>query len=97
NLHLGNQQALLRICANGRGFDPAALRALQPGREGRYGLQGVQERLEQVQGGLQMESAPGSGTCLIASVPTLAPLLLCDAAEAGESAARVPGCSREEV
>lgn len=70
-LHLGSQQATLCVCDNGRGFDPAILHQLQPGREGRYGLQGVQERVEQVQGSLRVESAPGSGTCLAASVPAL--------------------------
>jgi signal transduction histidine kinase len=96
-LHLENQQATLRVCDNGRGFDTAMLLQLQPGREGRYGLQGVQERLEQVQGSLQVESMPGSGTCLAASVPALAPLMLPDASENGMLQRQRPEQAGEHV
>ena len=65
-LHFGEQEATLSLRDNGRGFDP--LRQ-QPGREGGYGLQGLQERLELVGGSLKIESAPGAGTSLQASVP----------------------------
>ncbi len=96
-LHLGDQQATLRVCDNGRGFDLALLHQLQPGREGRYGLQGVQERLEQVRGSLQVESMPGSGTCLAASVPALAPLMLPDTSEQGAAPHQPPEQAKEHV
>ena len=54
---------------NGRGFDLALLYGLQSGQDGRYGLQGVQERLELVGGHLQVASHPGDGTHLFVVVP----------------------------
>lgn len=63
------QEAVLHVSDNGRGFDLALLRQLAPGREGHYGLQGVQERMELAGGRLQIESAKSEGTHLLASVP----------------------------
>ncbi len=68
-LHFGEQEATLSLRDNGRGFDPLGQRHLQPGREGGYGLQGLQERLELVGGSLKVESAPGAGTSLRVTVP----------------------------
>ncbi len=70
-LHLdcADGTAHLTIRDDGRGFDPATLAALAPGREGGYGLQGVQERLEGVGGSLTVRSAPGTGTSLLITVP----------------------------
>lgn len=68
-LRFDAQEATLLLRDNGRGFDPALLRQLAPGRQGGYGLQGVRERLELVGGQLQVESQPGAGTRLIASAP----------------------------
>ena len=65
----GRSEATLRLRDNGRGFEPERLAALQPGREGSYGLQGVRERLELAGGSLQLESKPGEGTCLVATIP----------------------------
>ncbi|MFO0847224.1 MAG: PAS domain S-box protein [Gemmataceae bacterium] len=48
---------------DGIGFDPDA-----PGR-GRLGLVGMRERMALVGGGLDVESAPGGGTTVIARVP----------------------------
>lgn len=69
DLKLGNQDASLELSDDGRGFDPAALLSLQPGRGERYGLQGVRERLELVGGSLEVESEPGEGTRLRITVP----------------------------
>ena len=69
HLHFGEASATLRLSDDGPGFDPAQLTALRPGREGSYGLQGVRERLELVGGVLQVESSPGQGTRLYATVP----------------------------
>ena len=68
-IHFGETCATLRLQDNGRGFEPETLTALQPGRVGSYGLQGVQERLELVGGSLQLQSRPGEGTFLLVSVP----------------------------
>ena len=68
-IHFGSSEATLCLRDNGRGFEPERLAALQPGREGSYGLQGVRERLELVGGRLQLESKPGKGTCLVVAIP----------------------------
>jgi signal transduction histidine kinase len=54
---------------NGNGFDVSLLQALQPERDGQYGLQGLQERLELVGGRLRVESVPGQGTQLFVAIP----------------------------
>jgi signal transduction histidine kinase len=54
---------------NGNGFDLSLLQALQPERDGQYGLQGLQERLELVGGRLHIESVPGQGTQLFVAIP----------------------------
>lgn len=55
----------LRVSDDGRGFDPNdALRAV-----GHYGLRGMRERAEQVRGTIEIESAPGRGTRVEATVP----------------------------
>ncbi len=73
NVHLdinfGEQDAHLSLSDDGHGFDPATLQQLAPGRDGRYGLQGIQERLEIIGGTLVIESAPGKGTKLEVMVP----------------------------
>jgi signal transduction histidine kinase len=69
DLRFGEQDAVVDICDNGHGFDPATLRPLAPGRAGGYGLQGMRERLELLGGRFQIESAPGAGTRLTLRVP----------------------------
>ncbi|MBA2287216.1 MAG: sensor histidine kinase [Ktedonobacteraceae bacterium] len=69
NLCLGEQEGILVLRDNGHGFDTAKWQQREPGREGGYGLQGVQERLELVGGKLQIESAPGQGTTLRVTLP----------------------------
>ncbi|HMA34086.1 MAG TPA: sensor histidine kinase [Chloroflexia bacterium] len=68
-LRFGPQAADLVLSDDGQGFEPASLLALPPGREGRYGLQGLRERLALVGGDLQIESRPGQGTRLRIQVP----------------------------
>ena len=48
---------------NGHGFDPTAV------AEERLGIIGMRERVELHGGRLTVESAPGSGTTLVAEVP----------------------------
>ncbi len=69
DLRYNKDGATLALSDNGRGFDPTILRHLQPGREGGYGLQGLQERLQLVGGDLEIGSNPGHGTRLDVWVP----------------------------
>ncbi len=55
---------LLAIRDDGVGFDPAS-----PGTRGTLGLASMRERLRLVNGTLDIESAPGNGTAIIAWVP----------------------------
>ena len=54
--------AVVVIEDNGRGFDPAAVRA------GALGFTGMRERVELVGGRLTVEASPGAGTTLVAEV-----------------------------
>jgi signal transduction histidine kinase len=58
--------ALLDIRDDGVGFDPTARRP-----DG-YGIDGMRRRLQRVAGTLEVESAPGEGTAINASVPVSA-------------------------
>ena len=60
------EEASLCISDNGRGFDPSALAGTT---DVHYGLSGVRERLELIQGTLKVDSAPGKGTRLFITVP----------------------------
>jgi signal transduction histidine kinase len=68
-VHFGEAGATLCLSDNGPGFDLAQLSALRPGREGSYGLQGVRERLELLGGTVRVDSSPGQGTSLYATIP----------------------------
>jgi two-component system NarL family sensor kinase len=69
DLHFEEQGATLILRDNGHGFDTARWQKAEPGRDGSYGLQGVQERLELVGGSLQVESEIGQGTVLCVTLP----------------------------
>ena len=69
DVRYNEEEATLSLKDNGGGFDPAMLQQLQQGREGGYGLQGLQERLQLVGGSLEIASSPGSGTFLYVRVP----------------------------
>ena len=58
---------VLRISVrdNGRGFSPGAAPGME---EGHFGLLGVRERAEKFKGSLDIESAPGKGTRITASL-----------------------------
>lgn len=68
-LRFAKDEATLLLSDNGRGYDQTCLEARLPGRDGGYGLQGLQERLELAGGSLLMESKPGAGTRMLACVP----------------------------
>ena len=68
-LQFDEQEARLRICDNGWGFDPERIqRKAAEGTSG-YGLQGMQERIALVCGHFHLESSPGQGTLLLVSIP----------------------------
>ena len=60
--------ACLRVRDDGDGFDPAAARTRNGGGTG-LGLESMRERVEAQGGTLRIESAPGRGTCIEASLP----------------------------
>jgi signal transduction histidine kinase len=65
-LHCDQTRASLRVTDDGRGFDlDDALDA-----DGHYGLRGMRERAAQVRGTILIESKPGRGTLVEATVPT---------------------------
>jgi signal transduction histidine kinase len=59
-VRLAEDAASLTVADHGRGLDGA-----EPG----FGLRGMEERVRSVGGSLSIESDPGRGTCLVASVP----------------------------
>ena len=65
-------QVNLDIRDDGVGFDPQQAGAMVPARAGGsgYGLLAMRQRVEGVAGTLEVESAPGGGTAISASVPT---------------------------
>ena len=59
-----NGDVTLSIRDNGRGFDPEAVRA-----QSSMGLRGMKERITPLGGAVRVESQPGSGTHLAATLP----------------------------
>ena len=57
-----NDEVVAVIEDDGRGFDPGA------GSDG-FGIQGMRERVELLDGRLRIESQPGAGTTLVVAVP----------------------------
>ena len=53
----------LRVCDDGRGFDPVAIRKRS------FGLAGMKERVSMLGGTLDIVSSPGGGTSIEATVP----------------------------
>ena len=62
-----DDQISLDIRDDGRGFDPA-----DASRRGRYGLVSMRQRVSRWAGTLEIESAPGAGTAISASLPLTA-------------------------
>ena len=62
------EDGLLRMCIqdNGKGFDPRQAIAAESAH---FGLRFMRERAEQLGGSLQVNSAPGEGTCVEVTVP----------------------------
>ena len=64
----------LDVVDDGRGFDPATLLEGEDLSRGGYGLRASRQRLRELGGGLDVESEPGAGTAVSASVPLDRPL-----------------------
>jgi signal transduction histidine kinase len=62
-LAVSPEDVSLVIEDDGQGFDPAEV------VKNRYGLVGLNERVNLLGGRLQIESAPGTGTRLVVTVP----------------------------
>ena len=69
DLNLKEQEAILIVRDNGRGFDAAEWQQIEPGHNGGYGLRGMQERLKLVGGNLEVNSAPGQGALIRVTLP----------------------------
>ncbi|MDT9682004.1 sensor histidine kinase [Streptomyces sp. TRM76323] len=63
-----DDQVVLDVADDGRGFDPSGAPARGEGVRG-YGLPAMRARLAALGGALTVESAPGEGTVLSASIP----------------------------
>ena len=68
NVCLSDQTATLQIRDNGIGFTEP-VENMPAKRQGRYGLQGIRERLELVGGEISLESSPTNGTTLTVTIP----------------------------
>ncbi len=66
-LNMSNHVLQLSITDNGKGFDPESTYTNQD--EAGIGLIDMRERLESLDGHLEIESQPGHGTRLVASIP----------------------------
>jgi two-component system, NarL family, sensor kinase len=66
-LAVGQDAVTLSIRDDGRGFDPE--HPPERGGQSGFGLQGMRERVKLLGGTLKIESAPGIGTRIVASVP----------------------------
>lgn len=65
-----DDMVLLDVRDDGIGFDAAAASANSHSEDGHgFGLSAMRQRLHQVAGNLEIESAPGEGTAIAASVP----------------------------
>jgi signal transduction histidine kinase len=66
-------EVMLDVRDNGSGFDVEALGERAEAADGSgFGLRGIRQRLQRVGGALEIESTPGEGTALNATVPALA-------------------------
>ncbi|HLI91534.1 MAG TPA: sensor histidine kinase [Ktedonobacteraceae bacterium] len=66
-LSIERDELCLTITDDGSGFDPAAISSCT--REGRFGILGMHERLKLLNGRLEIISAPGAGTHVVAMIP----------------------------
>src|SRR5262245_31763350 len=61
--------AVLDVCDDGVGFDPA-VQPTEPSRQGGHGLGAMRTRVDALGGSLSVESAPGRGCTVVVELPT---------------------------
>jgi len=66
---LNEDEASLYVGDDGQGFETGVLNDLPSNRTERFGLQGLQERLELVGGSMKVESRPNQGAHLFVTIP----------------------------
>jgi two-component system sensor histidine kinase DegS len=64
DLEIRPKQVYLLVVDDGKGFDPDSVRKKTAGDklQSGFGLEGMRERVELVQGALHIDSSPGKGT-----------------------------------
>ena len=67
-LHFNTDKVVLRVRDKGKGFDPEKQ---HPDIKSGWGLAGIRERVEAVNGHFLVQSTPGTGTLIEVSVPLL--------------------------
>ncbi|MCP5097435.1 MAG: sensor histidine kinase [Chloroflexi bacterium] len=68
-IEFGSQQAQLILEDNGGGFEHQALPDMLTSTTANFGLQGIQERLELVQGRMELQAVSPHGTRIVVMVP----------------------------
>lgn len=63
------EEVCLEVRDFGRGFDPSSLAMLEGGPGERVGFQGMRERVGMLGGELEIQSHPGAGTSVAATIP----------------------------
>ncbi len=69
-LEIGEEEVGLHVEDNGVGFEPPS-RMVDLVRSGHYGLAGISERVESLNGSLIIDSSPGNGTRVTVEIPRL--------------------------
>ena len=67
-LEVTPEQVRIEVRDDGCGFDPSAALSAVAGRR-RLGLAGMRERMDLLGGELEIDSAPGRGTTVVATLP----------------------------
>lgn len=67
-LEIGEEEVSLHVEDNGIGFEPPS-RMVDLLRSGHYGLAGISERVESLNGSMMIDSSPGNGTRVTVEVP----------------------------
>ena len=67
HLESDGSMARLRVTDHGRGFNPNTIQGPRDGR--RFGLVGMRERVALLEGQFEVDSAPGRGTTITATIP----------------------------